>query len=659
MTTDSTRQISDAYSHQLSILDRSYHPSGTFIEFKKDEIEQSVPSRFEQQVCNYPNRLAIKTNKEELTYRELNQAANRVAHVVMERCGTEEEPMALMFEQGSQAITAILGVLKAGKIFVSLDPRYPHSRISYMVKELEARLILTNSLNLSKARELATDRCELINVDELDPGLSTENPRRPISPDAIVSIVYTSGSTGQPKGVMQNHRNLLYSIMLNTNALHISSLDRLSFLHTPTIGASRDIFGALLNGAALYPFDLQIEGVGRLAKWLIQNEITIYHSVPTAFRTFVATLTGEEQFPKLRQLYVGGEPLHQTDVALYAQRFSRDCVLSHTMGATEAHTWQWYFIDTAAQVPGSTVPLGYDFFEGAEVLLLDDDGEEVGVNLTGEIAVRSRYLSPGYWKRPDLTQAAFLDDPGGGDERTYLTGDLGRMLPDGCLEHLGRKDSQVKVRGHRVALTEIETILLGLDNVKEAAIVTHEDPSGAQRLVAYLVPNRLPSPTVTHLRRALRDTLPDYMVPSAFVFLETMPLLPGGKVDRSALLKPRVERPDLDSQFFPPQTQTEEALVTIWREVLGLDRVGIHDNFLELGGDSLMAGQVISRVIKSFRLELPLRSLFEAPTVANMALVIVQTLAQKANQDEVELMLADLETISDEQAKQAYVDDGS
>ena len=646
------RPTSDAYAQQQAILARCYHPSGTFIRFEKEELERSIPSRFERQVRANPDQIAIKTRSVELTYHELNQAANRVARAVLQQRGAGEEPIALLFEQGVQAVTAILGVLKAGKFFVPLDPASPRARTGYMIDELQATLLLTNGRNLSMATDLAISAPTLINIDDLDLGLSTENPDLPIPPDALAFIAYTSGSTGQPKGVVQNHRNGLFMILSNTNLFHICPRDGLTLFSTyVSIGGLRDIFGALLNGAGLYPFDLRNEGVGRLSDWLVRNEITLFHSVPSAFRSFVATLSGDEDFPNIRLLHISGEPVFTSDVESYSQYFSSNCIFAQILGTTEAHNLLWYLIDRETRIRGSVVPVGYGFPDGMEVLLLDNNRNEVGVNEVGEIAVKSRHLSPGYWKRPDLTEAVFLEDPDGGDERIYLTGDLGRMLPDGCLEHLGRKDFQVQVRGYRVEAAEIETALLSLEVIDKAVAFAHEDNLGVQRLAAYIVPAGKPAPTVSDLRRRLLELLPDYMVPSAFVFLDVLPMLPGGKVDRLALPRPGPERPNLDSLFVAPRTPVEETLVGLWSEVLGLDAVGIHDDFMELGGHSLLATQVVSRVISAFRVEVPLRSVFEASTVARMAVLVTQRRAEEAEQTDVERLVSELEALSDEQAK--------
>ena len=651
--TDYNRNTIDAYRHQLSILARCFHPSGTFVEFKKEEIEQSIPSRFEHQVRNHPDRLAIKTKSEELTFLELNQTANRVARAILDQRGDVGEPVVLLFGQSAKAITALLGSLKAGKIFVPLDPSFPIARTRVMVDEVQVGLVLTDSQNLPLARKLTNNGCQVINIDELAPGLSAENPNLSIPPSAIAYILYTSGSTGPPKGVVHNHRNLLHDIRLLTNDFHICSNDRLTVLNLPYSSiAIKDIFSGLLNGATLYPIDIREEGAAKLADWLLQEEITILRMVTTVFRHFAATLNGQEdKFPKLRWIRLGSEPVYGTDVELYKKHFSDDCFLYVGLSVTEAATIRHYFISKDTEISTSSVPVGYAV-EDMDIVLLDDDGCQVGQDCVGEIVVKSQYLSLGYWRRPDLTEASFSPVLDGGKERMYRTGDLGRIASDGRLVHLGRKDFRVKIKGNMVDIAEVETFLLGLENVNEAAVIGHNDAYGSQRLVAYVVAERSPTPTVGDLRGVLQEKLPDYMVPSIFVFLDALPLLPGGKVNRLALPAPGSERPNLDNPWAAPQTPVEENLVKTWSEVLNLNQVGIHDNFLELGGDSLQASQIISRVINDFKLELPLRSLFEAPTVAEMALVIVQTLAQKANQQKIEEMLTELESISDKQVEQ-------
>jgi hypothetical protein len=281
------------------------------------------------------------------------------------------------------------------------------------------------------------------------------------------------------------------------------------------------------------------------------------------------------------------------------------------------------------------------------VLLLDGDGKAVGANQVGEIAVRSHYLSAGYWRRPDLTAAAFLADPEGGAARIFRTGDLGCMLPDGCLVHRGRKDSHVKIRGYSVELAEIEAALIELDGVKEAVVATKENRQGNQVLVAYVVPTEASPVPVGAFRKGLAEKLPDYMMPSAFIVLDRFPRIGPGKVNLRALPAPGTARPDLDVAFALPRTPVEEKIVEIWSQLLDVDQVGIHDHFLDLGGDSLLASRIISRVIEVFHIAVQLRILFDTPTVAHMAAVIDHALATQSKPDVIERALAEVECLSE------------
>jgi len=389
----------------------------------------------------------------------------------------------------------------------------------------------------------------------------------------------------------------------------------------------------------------------------MEEGITFYQSVPTLFRHFVGTLNEGEQFPKLRLIRLQGEPMYSSDVALFQNHFTSDCILVNSIATTETGSFRLYYVDQNTQITGSLVPVGYPV-EGKEVFLLDDSGSRVSFNDIGEIAVRSSFLPEDEWPKPGISQAAFRPETERSSEDIYRTGDLGRMLADGCLIHLGRKDFQVKIRAYRVEVAEVEMALLERDDIKEAVVVAREDRPGNARLVAYVIPASQPTPTIPSLRSTLRETLPEYMVPSAFVFLDAVPTLPNGKLDRLGLPAPGSARPELGTALVGARTPVEQGLLEVWAEVLGLDEVGVHDDFLELGGDSLLAGQVVSRVISEFRVELPLRSLFQAPTVADMALAITQRQAKAADQADIDRLLAELEALSTEEAKQLLAEDG-
>ena len=639
-----------AVSLNEHIRAKCFHPNGAFVEFEKDEVETSIPERFENIVRRHPDRLAVRTKEHARTYDELNKEANRVARAILEQRDEEAQPVGLLLDHDAPVIAALLGALKAGKFYVPLDPSSPQGRLGYMLKDSDARLLVTNGRNLSLARQLAQNSFQIINIDELDSSLSSGNLGLSISSERIACILYTSGSTGQPKGVLQNHQNVLHFTMTYTNDLHICTDDRLALLHYTSVSASmRNLFGALLNGAAIFPLDFRMTGMTHLIAWLIEQEITIYHSTPTMFRHFVESVAGMDQFPKLRLIILSGEAATKSDAMGYQANFSPHCVFVNMWGATETGFVSQYFIDKESVISSHMVPIGYAI-QDKQILLLDENGTAIGFNEIGEIAIRSRYLSPGYWRRPAADRAAFLSNPCEAGDRIYRTGDLGRMLLDGCVLDRERKDFQVKIRGSRVDLAEAEAALLEHPLIKEGVIVAREDPLGNSRLVAYVTSNRNSAPNVSELRDFLKEKLPDYMIPSAFVLLDALPHTPNGKIDRNALPAPGQTRPKLQVAFLPAATPTEQTLVQIWADVLKLDQVGVDDNFFDLGGNSLLASQVISRVIKTFTIELPMALLFDSPTVAKMAAVIDDHQGKFLGEQELANILDELESLPDEKA---------
>ena len=609
-TTVSPPISADPYSDRVVCT----HP---YVPWTMADVEQSLATRFEQQSAQYPGRLAIKTRTQEITYAELNRIANRLARAIMAH-GPGPEPVCLLLESGIPVLLGMIAALKASKIYVCLDPTYPPATLSYILEDAQTRVLVTNQPNLSLAHSLAGDHLRLVNMDEIDPVLAGDNLDTPAAPGDPAYILYTSGSTGRPKGVVHSHRNVLHNTLRHTNSLHYCAEDRCLLLGSPVSqGVVEGIFPALLNGGTLFPFQLAEGGFAGLRDWLVDQEITAYISVPQVFRQLLASLSGKEQFPHLRIIRLGGDTLLKKDVELFQRHFPQ-AILRNGLGGTEAQSFCGYLMDRHTRISGALAPVGYAL-EGVQVLLLDEEGQAVGCDTVGEIVVKSRYLALGYWRDPQLTRAKFPLDPQGGDEHIYLTGDLGRIRPDGCLEHLGRKDFQVKIRGYRVELHEIEMALLDLDNVKEAVVMAHPDPAGEKRLVAYIVPQQSPPPSTRELRLRLAEQLPDYNVPALFHFLEALPTLPNGKLDRLALPVPGKARPELRQDFVPPRDELEAQLAHIWEEVLHVRPVGIHDDFLDLGGHSLAAAQIIARIIQLWGVELSAQVFFEAPTVARMA----------------------------------------
>jgi amino acid adenylation domain-containing protein len=635
---------------QQSIWAHATPRAGTFIGLTAEDIRQALSQRFEHMVRTFPDRLAVQGTRYRYTYNELNRTANRIAHAILERRGEGTEPIVLLFEHDAQIIAAIFGVLKAAKMYVPLDPSHPPARLAYMLADSQAGLIVTDAKNRARAQALAQGTCQVLSIDELDPTLSTENPALPIPLDTYAYLIYTSGSTGQPKGVIGSHGDAMHFTRIFTHNYQIGTHDRLGLLNSCSFsGSLSQIFASLLNGAALCLYDVRQHGVHTLGDWLRRQRITQYNSVPALFRELVATFTGAEEFPDLRIINLGGDRIYKSDVEIYKKYFSDTCIMTTGLGMSEAKIIRWFFIDKTTNLSHNYVPAGYAV-DDMDVLLLDDNGNEVATGDVGEIVVRSRYMSPGYWRRPEETRQKFRPAPDGGAERLYYTGDLGRLLPDGCLMHLGRQDLQVKIRGYRIEIADIETTLLNLEAVAAAVVVAHTDRGNEPRLVAYIVPTEETPPGVSQLRRTLSTLLPDYMIPSAFVFLDTLPHTTLHKVDRTALPAPGRLRPALDQPYTAPRTPIEERLCDLWIELLDLETVGIHDPFLELGGHSLLATQLIARVMRTFGVDIPLRTLMEAPTVAEMALVITQHQAIHADQQIMEQMLTELETRSEGQA---------
>ncbi|TAF05478.1 MAG: acyl-CoA synthetase, partial [Nostocales cyanobacterium] len=609
-----------------------------FIGFDIKDIQQSLPTRFEQQVNQYPDAIAIKTNTEIVTYQQLNKQANQLANSILFSRGEKLEVIALLMEKGVDFITSILGGLKTGKIIVPLDPSFPVDRLAYILEDAQAVVMITNNQNLALANELAGNNCQIFNIDDNINNISPKNPSIHILPENPAYIIYTSGSTGKPKGVVHSHINSLHYCMTDTNTLLISPEDRVIFLYScSALGGLLCIFYTLLNGATLYSYDVKKEGLNNLVNWLITEKITIYHSFTTLFRHFVDTFTGKECFPSIRLVKLGGEATLIRDVENYQKYFANDCILCASLGATETGTFRNFMIDKNTKIQGCNVPIGYAV-EGMKVVLLDDEGTEVKTGNIGEIAVKSKYLALGYWQKPELTQTVFTSNFSGGSERIYRTGDLGYIEADGCLVHVGRKDFQVKIRGFRIEVTEIEMVIFNSGNFKEVIVIAREDIPGEKRLVAYLVPQQNVLPNIKEIRQSLQDKLPDYMIPSAFVFLDALPLTPNGKTDRRSLPAPELVKPEITAIFEVPYDDVESQLIQMWEEFLGVKPIGRQDDFFELGGNSLLAVQLFAAIEHKFGQKLPLASLFPVATVAAIAKIIRQekdlltTLSTTSNQ---------------------------
>jgi hypothetical protein len=445
--------------------------------------------------------------------------------------------------------------------------------------------------------------------------------------------------------VVWNHRSELFGIETKTAALKITAGDRISLVRSNNVGAARDMFLALLNGAALIVLDLDARGLASLGDWLREEKITVFTCVATLFRQ-AAKGAGPKGFPAVRLIHVGGERIFKSDIELYRKYFSDRCRLVCRYSISETQAVSYYFVDKKRQIDGERVPVGYPL-PGSDVLILGDDGREVAPGAVGEIAVRSPYLALGYWRQPELTRARFIGAPGD-PARMYLTGDLGYRRTDGCLIHLGRKDFQAKVKGHRVELGAVESALNEISAIDHAVVVAEPDAARGSRLVAHVVPRKKSRANISAWRRELKTKLPTFMIPERFVMLRKLPLNAGGKVDRSALPASGRKGWRGEAPVVAPRGAVEKVLAQFWRTALDLDRIGIRDDWASLGGDSLAAAQLAARVGALFPLDASVANLFELGSIADAARFIVDHELQAGQAEKIAAAYLHVDRMSDD-----------
>ena len=602
-------------------------PGGPVAPFPPALVERTLPEVFEARAGPHRGRLALRMGPRALSYAQLDAAAERVAAALVAAVPPGPGRVVLVLDDRVRQVLSILGVLKAGLAFVPLDPGQPAPRLEACVAGARACAVLAEPGTRALATAIAGG-LPILDAATLEHGAARDAARDTAPPPARPAhvagpcdpacILYTSGSTGRPKGVVQTHRNVLHNVAKLTASLRFAPDDRVTLLgHVAFAASMSDLFPALLNGASLHPYDVRRQGVEGLAGWLAAEGITVFASVPTLFRHALAGLDDDVALPALRLLKLAGEPVQRRDVELFRRRVRPPTVFLNSLGSTEINTIRQHFLDHETPLDGPLVPVGHAV-DGTDVLVLDADGRPLPAGETGEIAVRSDFLSPGYWDEPEETARAFGPDPEGSSRRVFRTGDLGRLRPDGCLEHLGRKDGQVRVRGHRVETAEVESALLARGDVAAAAVVGRPGASGDVELVAWLVARSSRAPGAAELRAGLAATLPDYMLPARYVFRATLPLLSTGKVDRRALAE--LPAPEGGAaRAAAAADPLQQRLIAMWERVLHVRGIGPDDDFFDLGGHSLLAARIVARIHHQLGVALPLSIFREAPTVAGLA----------------------------------------
>ena len=597
--------LTEAERHQMLV-----EWNDTAVDYPRDKC---IHKLFEEQAEKVPDAVAVVFKDRKITYRELNERANQLARGLRSEGVRSDVVVGIMINRSIDMISGLLGVLKAGGAYLPIDPENPDSRIEYMLKDSDARVLLTQESLMNRlaydGHRIALDRDSFIKEDASD--LDVTGSSRDLA-----YVIYTSGSTGTPKGVMVEHRSVVnlstwfdgkYELAKNRNIIQNTTF---SF-----DVAMEEIISTLINGACLFiPEKEETLDKHKFRAFIKKNRINIAQFVPVTLREFLADA---EKIDCLNIVITAGEAL---DEHLKEQILQKGYTLYNNYGPSETT------VDVLSTKCGNErVTIGKPI-SNTKCYILDKRFNPVPVGVAGELTIGGEGLARGYLNRPELTAEKFIPDPFSDEPgaRMYRTGDLARYLPDGNIEFLGRIDNQVKVRGHRIELDEIETLLRHHPDVRETVVIVREDQPGIKRLVAYVVSGPGATPTTSELRRFLGEKLPDYMVPSVFVPLDRLPLTASCKVDRRALPAPDGSRPEIEETYEAPRTAIEQSLAAIWTEVLGVERVGIHDNFFELGGDSLSAVRVISRIQDATGVELSPVALFEAPSVAGLAHLVAQ-----------------------------------
>src|SRR5215831_13586236 len=613
---------------RLTLLDASerhrvlYDWNETATEFPQDKC---VHQLFEAQVEKTPEAVAMVYEDEELSYAQLNARANRLAHYLRELGVRPDDRVAICAERSFEMVIALLAVLKAGGAYVPLDPAYPVERLRFMIEDSLPIALLTQS-HLEKLFTGTDDRVPVLDLASATPPWQEHPDTNPaldaigLAPQHLAYVIYTSGSTGQPKGVMVPHRGVVNRLVWMQDSygldVHDAVLQKTPFGFDVSVW---EFFWPLFTGARLVM--ARPEGhkdPAYLVEAILQNKITTVHFVPSMLQAFLEYADLSENSVLVR-VVCSGEALSGMHVRRFHERVP-NATLYNLYGPTEASVdvTAWTCTPNSAQ---SIVPIGRPI-ANTQIYILDRVGEPVPVGVVGELYIGGVQVAQGYLNRPELTAEKFLKDPFTNDPhgRMYRTGDLGRWLADGNIEFLGRNDFQVKIRGFRIELDEIEARLAEHPAVREVVVVARKEAPSDKRLVTYYTTSlndgsEANAPSAEQLRTYLSASLPEYMVPAAYVRLEAWPLTPNGKLDRKALPAPEMIS---TAAWRAPRTPQEEILCSLFAEVLGLEKVGLDDNFFNLGGHSLMATRLVSRIRTILGVELALRTLFEFPSVGGL-----------------------------------------
>jgi iturin family lipopeptide synthetase A len=606
-----------------------------------------VHQLFDEQAACMPDAIAVVFGETQLTYHDINQRANQVAHYLQQQGISPELRVGICMDRSPDMIVGLLGILKAGGAYVPLDPTYPQGRLHVMLQDAEVQIVLTQERWAEELPQceaaivcLDTDWAEIAQAPMTSPSSST-------TAENLAYVMYTSGSTGRPKGVCIPHRAII-RLVCNTNYVQLDSSERVAQASNASFDAATfEIWGALLHGARLVGIATDTLLAPRdFATIVREQEISTMFLTTALFNNLASEVP--TVFDSMHNVLFGGEAVDPHWVREVLAKGPPQRLL-HVYGPTESTTFASYHLVEDISSRASTIPIGRPL-SNTQMYLLDRNLHLAPVSMPGELYISGAGLAVGYLNQPALTAERFIPHPFSKvpGARLYKTGDVARYATDGAIEFMGRIDQQVKIRGYRIEPDEIALVLADHSSVREAVVVAHEVVPGDKRLVAYVVLRPDQAPSLVEVRRFAQTRLPDYMVPAAFMLLDALPLTPNGKLDRHALPTADVAATTLKSDYVAPRTHVEEQVAQAWMAVLGVDRVGVRDSFFDVGGNSLLAVRLISRLRDTLRVELSVRTLFEMPTIADLAVVVARDLTDDVDSQTLSHMLTELETLSED-----------
>ncbi len=597
----------------------------------------SVHEQIRYIVSQMPQKTAIEWGNRRVSFIELEERANQIANFLYFK-STDLNNIPVMLENSIELIEAILGILKCGGVFAPLDPEFPENRLKVMMEKIDTDWVITRSVWLDKLDRMMEGENRKIKALVLDASANIGQfdnievfafdcslEKESLVPQELSNkhsyIYFTSGSTGTPKAILGRNKSLKHFIDWEIKEFSVNENFRVSQLISSSFDPFlRDVFVPLCAGATLcIPENRDIVLYPqRLKDWIEENQLTLIHMVPTVFKALLAEIEDGNCFPYLKYILLAGEMLRGNDIKKKFQLFGEKIQLVNLYGPTETTLAKLFYRVQESDVDRVSVPVGKPI-PGAQVMILDEEMQSCVTGTVGEIFIRTPFISSGYYKDRDQTRKVFIKNPftNNPQDIIYKTGDMGRVTQSGDIEILGRIDHQVKLRGMRIELGEIENHLLRLDPVKEVVVAAREDRTGNKYLCAYIISDT--SLVISELREHLSKELPDYMVPAYFVQLDQLPLTPNGKIDHKALPEPEL---GIGTEYVEPETLIEETLVRIWSEVLRVEEIGVKHNFFDLGGHSLKAATIVSKIHKELNVDVPLKEIFINPTIKELAACI-------------------------------------